>query len=103
MAYLVDEQPELFKTLMGFIQKNDTEGFYVTRDKFIDNFNKQKFVTWSQQQVNICNTYLNIFPDGHQSPAFYLKDINTYLDQAQNITEPKLSLTKRICYPNLPH
>lgn len=95
VAYLIDEQPELFKTLMGFIQKNDTEGFYVTRDKFIDNFNKQKFVTWSQQQVNICNTYLNIFPDGHQSPAFYLKDLNAYLDQTQNITEPKLSLTKR--------
>ncbi len=82
MAYLVNEQPELFRRLMGFLHKSDTQGFYTRLDLFTDNdVNQQRFVTWAHQQVNACETYLINFPDGHQPPIIYLKDINAYLNQ----------------------
>ncbi|MEN9916690.1 MAG: hypothetical protein RLY40_622 [Pseudomonadota bacterium] len=96
VAYLVNEQPEFFKRLIGFLQKNDTDGFYASLDAFIDSdHNRQEFVTWSQQQVNICNTYLSRFPHGHQPPVIYLRTISDYLNQTQNLSEPEVILTKR--------
>lgn len=96
VAYLVNEQPELFKRWMGFLQKNDTEGFYDSLDAFIDNdLNRQAFVNWSHQQVNTCNTYLINFPQGHQPPILYLKDISAYLNKLQNFSEPNVILSKR--------
>ncbi|TLY47251.1 MAG: hypothetical protein E6K54_06400 [Gammaproteobacteria bacterium] len=96
VAYLINEQPELFKKFINFLQKNDTEGFYDGLDAFIDNdFNRQAFVNWSHQQVNSCITYLSRFPKGHQPPILYLKDISAYLNKIQNFSEPNVILSKR--------
>ncbi len=96
VAYLVNEQPELFATLVNSLQNDDIDSFYATIDSFISNdSNRQAFVDWSYRQVNTCNHYLSIFPDGHQSQKIYLEDIQAYLNQTNNCGLPNVILTKR--------
>lgn len=84
IGYLINEDPELFKTLVSYLQKNNLKSFYATIDIFIGNTsNIDRFVVWSRQHVNMCNHYLSIFPDGHQPPLIYLNDIKTCLNQTQ--------------------
>lgn len=95
-AYLVNEQPERLKEFLIFLQNNDTQGFYAYLDKFIDyNSTKQAFVTWSNQQIVFCNSYLNHYPNGHQPPIIYLKEISAHLNQTQTLGLPKVILAKR--------
>lgn len=94
VAYLVNEQPPLLKTLLSSLQNNDTERFYVTLDNFIDNAsNREAFVNWSHQQVDICNNYLSIFPAGHQPPLIYLEGIKPYVSQIQMAKESLVNST----------
>lgn len=81
-GYLTNENPELFKILVNYWQKNDLESFYTNINSFITNTsNVETFVDWSRQHVNTCNHYLNIFPDGQQPPLIYLDDVKTCLNQ----------------------
>lgn len=87
VAYLVNEKPDLFKTLVCFLQKKDKRSFYTEMDTFIDNAsNVQAFVAWSRQQVNLCNNYLSIFPNGHEPPMIYFNDIKVCLNQTQTLS-----------------
>lgn len=96
LAYLVNEQPQHLEEFLGFLQKNDMEGFCANLDTFIDNdLNRQAFVNWSQKQVTFCNSYLSHYPNGHQPPIIYLKEISAYLNQTQTLESPKIILTKR--------
>ena len=85
VAYLVNEQPELFKTFIRSLQNNASESFYETLDTFIANAsNRQEFVAWSRQQVNSCNEYLRIFPEAHQPAYLYLDAIKQLLNDSRN-------------------
>lgn len=88
VGYLVNEQPLLFTKLVSFLQKNDTQNFYASLDSFIGNAtNIKSFVDWSNQQVNTCNQYWSIFPEGHQPPLIYLDSVKAYLNQTPTIEQ----------------
>ncbi len=93
-GYLINEDPELFKILVNYWQKNDLEGFYTNINRFIANTsNIETFVAWSRQHVNTCNHYLSIFPDGQQPPLIYLDDIKIHLNQTLPIEFSSQDLT----------
>jgi hypothetical protein len=90
LAYLVNEQPELFKTFINSLQNNATERFYEPLDTFIGNAsNRQAFVSWSRQQVNTCNEYLRLFPEAHQPPRIYLDLVKQLVNNSSNTSSPQ--------------
>lgn len=89
VAYLINEQTELFKIFVNKLQKNDTENFYSALDNFINNTsNVRAFVNWSHQQVTTCNDYISLFPDGQASPHIYLADVKRILNQTHTTSSP---------------
>lgn len=89
VGYLINEDPELFKILVNYLQKNDLEGFYTHIDSFIGNTsNIDKFVVWSNQQVNLCNQYLNFYPDAHEQAIIYLDSIKPLLNLSETPSSP---------------
>lgn len=102
VAYLVNEQPGLFKTLMGYLQNSDIDNFYVAIDNFIDNgTHTQAFVAWSQQHVNICNNYLRVFPDGESPPKIYLADVIAALNLTQTTEDASFNYSSKWSRRNL--
>jgi hypothetical protein len=99
VAYLVNEQPKLFKTLVSFLQTEDRENYYATINAFIYNIsNQEAFVDWSHQQVEVCNDYLAVLPDGHQPVLIYLEEIKNYLNLTAEMSVPfnsAVSIRKR--------
>lgn len=104
VAYLVNEKPTLFKTLIELLQSERKEAFYEEIDTFIANSsNIQAFVAWSNQQFNLCEQYLSIYPEAHEPPFIYLDDIRSLL----NLSEPnslllERNLSRRIAKRSLP-
>ncbi|MFZ0219944.1 MAG: hypothetical protein WAL30_07035 [Candidatus Aquirickettsiella sp.] len=97
VAYLVNEQPVLFKTLVDFLRNNDSDSFYTAINTFTDNASSiQEFVVWSRQQVDMCNNYLINFPDGHQPPLLFLEDSKLCVYQIQTAQWPICNTTKRL-------